>query len=210
MVNDFNTTIYYYVIPSSVDKELYNTKITLLPQKVKQKIESCKNLNKKMQSFFAWLLVDKIFADFGYCLNSSNLYYNENGKPIIDNINFNITHTNGLVSVAISNKSVGVDAEIIKDKRVSLSSTFFTESEIDYINGSESETFYQKYLEIWTKKEAVIKANGYTIAKDFKNALSNIDNKITYNIKTFNVLNKYVISVAYLDNNVTIKQINNL
>lgn len=91
------------------------------------------------------------------------------GRPAVEwprgcrDIHFSISHTTGMVAVAISPVAeVGVDLERI-DRRVDISEiaeAVFTPDELDRIlrqNGARERT---RFFELWTLKEAYIKARG--------------------------------------------------
>lgn len=93
------------------------------------------------------------------------------GKPFLHENSgewqFNMSHTNSLVSIAIGKKSqVGVDIETVKfDKNIEgIAQRFFAPSEsaefANYSGALQTEKFYR----LWTHKEAVLKATGEGIA----------------------------------------------
>lgn len=93
----------------------------------------------------------------------------KNGKPYIegDPLYFSITHSNGRALIAICDKPVGVDMELydtngrLKNYKHVLSR--FTEREKKQID----ENFECFFLN-WVCKEAYIKMNGGTLARDLK------------------------------------------
>ena len=87
----------------------------------------------------------------------------ENGKPYIDGFQFSITHTGDTALIAISDKIVGVDAEMIKVRNISSVLQRFTPREQNEINGDTA-----KFLKNWVVKEAYIKMHGGTLVHDLK------------------------------------------
>jgi len=94
---------------------------------------------------------------------------NKYGKPHISNCNlntplmFNIAHCEGLVVVAVTNgQEIGVDAEwVYKCHNImEISDTYFDPSEIEYIACSPSQLNNIRFYELWTLKEAYMKACG--------------------------------------------------
>lgn len=116
-----------------------------------------------------------------YNIDNYNIIYNKNGKPYlenIDNIYFNISHSNEYLVIATSNKPVGVDIEKIRNYNLKI-------NEILNIKPKNNEEFF-KY---WTKKEALIKLKGL--------ALKNINDLDYKNIKFYTKKYKdYIISLA--------------
>jgi 4'-phosphopantetheinyl transferase len=97
---------------------------------------------------------------------SLNLSTTNYGKPFLtglwsNSINFNISHSGNLMLIAISeDQKVGIDLEKIHhdiDSK-SIASIVFSSEEIAYLSrsGYQPGDFY----EIWTRKEAVLKATG--------------------------------------------------
>lgn len=87
----------------------------------------------------------------------------ENGKPYADGICFSLTHSGDTALFAISDKPIGIDAEIIKSRNFSSVVKRFTERERAEIDGSLTE-----FLRHWVIKEAYIKMLGGTLAHDLK------------------------------------------
>lgn len=92
---------------------------------------------------------------------SIELKKHEHGKPYIygaDNWHFNISHTDGMIGIAVSDEPVGIDVESIGDADLRIAKRFFTVSENYYIESAECKD--KRFLEIWTKKEAYLKYIG--------------------------------------------------
>ena len=89
------------------------------------------------------------------------IQYSEKGKPFVEGIHFNISHTDGLVVCAFSDSEIGIDVE--KNRAIKLKDfhSFFTRKEWVEINSSENpqEAFFQ----FWVKKESLIKVSGRTL-----------------------------------------------
>lgn len=111
----------------------------------------------------------------------------EHGKPYFEKsgICFNISHTNGLQVIAISDSEVGVDVEKIKSVNLKIASRF-TKEEHDYV------TDLWRFFEVWTKKEAYLKYKGTGISGGLK-SFNVFD--VTPEIMTFKY-GEYVISVC--------------
>lgn len=97
-------------------------------------------------------------------LEQMGYVFTENGKPMIaghPEIQFNLSHTKGLLACAVSHRPVGIDVEWI---RPVLPSVFrkLTKREQDYILsfGNREEAF----MRVWTMKEACMKMTGQGLA----------------------------------------------
>ncbi len=96
----------------------------------------------------------------------------EKGKPCVQlqrEIGFNFSHSGNIVAFIFSARPCGIDVEHRKRKRglERISKHYFHQDEIDWVmpQGTvENDRFYQ----IWTRKEALLKATGIGVATDLK------------------------------------------
>lgn len=95
--------------------------------------------------------------------------YNAFGRPEIANpecevpLRFNISHTRGLVAVAITNgRAIGVDAEETATREFprDVGIKYFAANEASDIRGASISVARQRLFEYWTLKEAYAKARG--------------------------------------------------
>ncbi len=142
-------------------------------------------------------------------INSDTLFYDNNGKPHLSNNKFiSISHSFDYCGVIISDSKVGIDIEKIRPKILNISKKFISESDWNLIKLNSVENV----TKVWTIKEAVFKAFGYSGIDFKKNILIesiNIEfdrakvkiykNEIIeyYNIEIIN-FSQYICSVAYL------------
>jgi 4'-phosphopantetheinyl transferase len=91
------------------------------------------------------------------------------GRPEIDGpdpaaaLHFNLTHTNGMVAVAVARSvDVGIDAEGFRqrDTGIDIARRFFAPAESDHLERQPAGDRLRVFLEFWTLKEAYIKAIG--------------------------------------------------
>ncbi len=111
---------------------------------------------------------------------------NKYGKPYIKNdnldIEFNVTHTNGMIVLALASRcNIGVDAEYTKRKiqhSLMAKNLFSPAEEIDFsklINSKKDNHFFS----LWTLKEAYTKAYGMGLSIPFNHLTFKLDaNKI--------------------------------
>lgn len=95
---------------------------------------------------------------------------NAYGRPQVANpaaasaaVRFNISHTNGLIALAIvSGREVGVDVENVRDREATLdiANRFFAPDEVGALRKEPVENQAFRFFEYWTFKESYIKARG--------------------------------------------------
>ena len=91
-----------------------------------------------------------------------NYHLNEFGKPLSETKSFNVSHSKGVVALAIDSSPIGIDIEKIREVNESLISHISNEEEKKYIHDEKS------FFEIWTNKEAVVKAQGKGLSSKVK------------------------------------------
>ena len=116
----------------------------------------------------------------------------EKGKPYIEGkpeIHFNISHTDGLLVIAVSDFEVGIDVEKVREVDMRVKKRF-TKDESEYIDTNTT-----RFFEIWTKKEAFLKQKGVGL-KGGLQSFSVLDKEINSRISTFFV-GDFVVSVCF-------------
>lgn len=89
----------------------------------------------------------------------------ECGKPYIEGnpVYFSLAHCEDTAVIAIASNPVGIDLELIRERKFFAVLSRFTPREIDDISGSTV-----SFLKNWVAKEAYIKMTGGTLARDLK------------------------------------------
>lgn len=91
------------------------------------------------------------------------------GKPVVlsptSDIHFNLSHTDGLIALALDQKPVGLDVEWLgrKGPGLELAHRYFTASEYADISRQNPEHQQHRLLVYWTLKEAYLKAEAWGI-----------------------------------------------
>ena len=90
---------------------------------------------------------------------------------------FNLSHTEGLLAFAVSRDRVGVDVEWVTrpGRTVELADRYFAKSEVDALRALPEAAQRDRFFDLWTLKEAYIKARGMGLAiplRDFAYDLS--------------------------------------
>lgn len=101
------------------------------------------------------------------------------GKPFLKafpEFHFNITHSQDVVMIALSQGSVGIDLERGKKlNEVAIARRFFAPEELLLINEYQQEQRQEIFFKLWTAKEATLKADGQGIANGMKESVAQMD-----------------------------------
>lgn len=158
--------IFYYNINKMSD-ELYFNELELLDLARKKEILKKADINDRKRSLAGDMLVKKYIGKlYGVKKEEIEIKKGCHGKPYVLNlpVHFNISHSGDYTVVAISDRPIGIDIEIIKDFSAILAKKLFNEDELKYISGNSStrkKSLMQKsFYEIWTAKEAYLKYAG--------------------------------------------------
>ncbi|MBE6574636.1 MAG: 4'-phosphopantetheinyl transferase superfamily protein [Ruminococcaceae bacterium] len=123
---------------------------------------------------------------------SYTLEYNNKSKPFIKgdaDFHFNISHSGEWVCLGVSKNEIGVDIEKHNETRTRLAKRFFSAKE-----QTKCKTV-KDFFDIWTKKEAFIKAVGIGLSYGI-NTFCCFEKQNGYTIKTLAAPNNYSLSVC--------------
>lgn len=129
-----------------------------LPEERKQKILRYKQSKDRKQSLGAGLLLKHVLYRHG--TDMENIRLGEYGKPELDGICFNLSHSQEMVVCAISDKAVGCDIEKMGNAPERIAERFFCENEIKYLESFKNEKKDREFYRLWTMKESYMKMTG--------------------------------------------------
>jgi 4'-phosphopantetheinyl transferase len=101
---------------------------------------------------------------------------------------FSVSHTRGLLVIAVSDREVGVDAEKLRPVRMKVADRFFTPHERGSITSQED------FFTVWTRKEAYLKYTGTGIRVPL-DSFDVMDGSLPVRLDSF-VWGEYVISAC--------------
>lgn len=171
-----HTTIYVWKIEASLQDLLKNVSMTDLSM---ARVSSMKSeIHQRGFVSVRHLLQEAGFSD-------SDLYYNGNGKPHLKNgKHISITHSFTFSAIAISDKEVGIDIEMNREK-IKIIQHKFVNFERGFINTEDD--YIEQLTVIWGAKESLFKIyphGGLTFKNDIDIASFKIkDGKTTGIIK---------------------------
>lgn len=190
-------TLYVWHITESLEELRASLQLSAISQERLTKMKS-ENHQK------AFLAVRQVLRQLN--IADVDLCYDTNGKPsLCTRKHISISHSFDYAIVAISEKNIGVDVELIRDKIIRLSGKFCNEKELALAPVSLEDK--KEYLtEIWSVKEALFKmcnSRSLSFAQDMdvdvkqKQAkISQGDFKINMHYQTFRI-EDYVFVVSY-------------
>lgn len=183
------------VLYADVSKLDINKEYPQLSQYRKEKIKKLKQEKDKKLSLGAELLLIKaIKTYYPKTVLPLEIETNQFGKPTIKGVSdfyFNLAHSQDIAVCAISDKPLGVDTEHISRVSEKIRDRYFTENEKKLDFGY-----------IWTRKEAVVKAEGTGITVgldtfDVSNDTTTLNGR-TYTLQTFkSEVSDHYISLAW-------------
>lgn len=133
--------VYVYVadIKELPDPKNHPKLIEQLPDVRRQKIQELQSEKSRCQSFGASLLLMKVLSRFS--VDGDAIFFGEHGKPLLQNLSFNLSHSDDLVVCAIGEKPVGCDVQRTEHKK-----------------------FDKEFLRCWTLEESYAKMTGEGMA----------------------------------------------
>ena len=172
-------------------KEKLDKMLLPLSEAMRNKILAYKGWQDRQSRILGkWLLL-RLIAHFKLDLSLADIKYTEFNKPYFTGFNFSTAHSGEMVICAGDiNGDIGIDIEKIQPIVLEDYQEQLTKNEWAFIqNTTESiDAFYQ----IWTKKEALLKAIGRGVDIEF-NLLDVCVDKINYDGKSYSF---YPLSIA--------------
>ena len=144
----------YKIDINEIENEAYEKEYSLISSVEKNRLDSFKNYEDKKRSLAGKILLRKGIAEL-YGIKDFTVTKSENGKPLLPFCFFIISHSNNLAVCAISDSPVGIDIEFKRIIKKRDNYHCFTDEEIGFVNSSED--YMERFLQIWTRKEAYLK-----------------------------------------------------
>ena len=155
--------IYTACCSSNSFENVVNHHVQYIPSELVKRMNGFKFKQDSYRFLLGKLLLVKAVKRLGYTdLTLEHLCLSKFSKPYFAhacNIDFNISHSGDHVVCAISDRCrVGIDLEKIEYIDIENFAKYFTEKEWICINISSDST--REFYRFWTRKEAVVKADG--------------------------------------------------
>lgn len=184
------------------DSAYLNQGLNKLPQFMQDKIRAYPRQDEQLRSVLARLLLTQLLISEGYSADILNHYQvDEYGRPSInESIDFSIAHADDYVLCAVSKTTrLGIDIEKHRNICIDDYSISLSEKELEDLTNSTNPI--PDFFPLWTKKEAISKANGkglgillpdMVIEKDFA-----ICEGVKWDLKELNINPYYASHIAF-------------
>ncbi len=150
-----------YINVDSLIGEAFGNAYSCVSASRRAKIDSYRFDKDKRLSLGAGLLLCSALDDAGLDADSEPTL-SEYGKPYIDGLFYNLSHSGSLAVIAVSDGEVGVDVERIRTVDDLLIRRVCTDAEYRYL--SSAADMPEAFFRFWTAKESVMKLYGCGLA----------------------------------------------
>jgi 4'-phosphopantetheinyl transferase len=156
-----NLCINFSVIDKKFPDHQFKSLLMQLPPGMQYNILKFRNWQDAQASLTGKLLLQNLLQKFSPGSTLFDIIYNPYGRPIFKNLelDLSISHSGRYVVCAFGiDLRLGIDIEIIKSIDPHEFARYFQSDEMNTIAGSQNPLF--EFYNLWTKKEALIKALG--------------------------------------------------
>lgn len=158
--------LYVADISNLPDPMLHSELLHRLPMDRQQRIHNLKQEKSRKQSIGVGLLLQKVLAL--YHMQDSQVYVGEHGKPMVEGLEFNLSHSGDLVICVVSDKPVGCDIEKLREAPKGVSERCFSDGEQAYLSQFVGEEYDKAFFRLWTMKESYVKMTGEGLRVPFE------------------------------------------
>ena len=135
------------------DEQLTRWENWLSPQK-RQRLE-CLPPQKRLQSLCGDGLAREMLSRLlGTAPQEVTFTYTDTGKPLVEGAYFNVSHSGDMVGCAVSHRPVGLDIERVRPVSQRLRHALPQSTDSD-----------EAFFRLWTKREALLKCCGESVAR---------------------------------------------
>ena len=149
-----------YPLSVFVAKIPKNTPITTLSHPLRQnQIDDCLSYKVKEEKFFVWKLLEyAVNLVLGEPISNFDITLDKTGKWLSNGFEFSLSHSKGVVAVAISPNPVGVDIELIEAPKVNVFEKVLNDKQLKEFNLLPESEKIEYFITKWANKESVFKS----------------------------------------------------
>jgi len=143
---------------------------------VEERLRAAKFIGPELQGRFVIAHAALRLILSNYCHQSPErigFKYGEHGKPALDSadvatVEFNLSHSTEIGLIAVSQTAVGIDVERyrLQTNPLEVGRTVFSPVELQLLEASPPEVQGRLFFDLWTRKEALLKAMGCGLLSD--------------------------------------------
>jgi 4'-phosphopantetheinyl transferase len=166
-----DTAFLYYLLPhANLSRSMLEVHRSVLSPEECEDVDSRVYPRHREEKLVARALLRRALSDLtGLAPSTWQLQKNEYGRPEIAapgdyrDLQFSVSHAGGLIACLLSwHRKVGVDVESAQqiDGMLNIADRYFIDSETAFIRALPGDEQSRGFLELWTLKEAYLKARG--------------------------------------------------
>ncbi|MCX2829705.1 4'-phosphopantetheinyl transferase superfamily protein [Bacillus pseudomycoides] len=201
--------LYWVQIPDYATTLDFHHKLNYLDEDERKVYEAYKVEEKRIEFLLGRVLVKKLLSDcLGLEPEKVRFIKNVYGRPYLhpsyskSNLFFNLSHTKGVLACVVSPwEKVGIDIECTDFNAFEVIHSVFTEKEIEFLDKQlTADSKRQAFFRMWTRKEAVMKAEGKGFSLSPKSFIVPFDGERVsdgkYQYLTYSFFQNYLCSLA--------------
>jgi len=151
-----------YILFSRIHQEFHEDIVEVLPSFPKyfqEKVSKYRTWQDVQLSILGRLLL-RVGLEKFFSVTDYEIIYSDYNKPLLKDspIKFNISHSAEMITCVMSKSDIGIDLELVKDIDVELFQNQMTNFE--WVHVRDSANVLVSFFDLWTQKEAVLKADG--------------------------------------------------
>lgn len=186
--------VYFAHFLTPLSEPLFKEYLSKLPLKLQEKTFKFKRWQDRHNFLFGKILLQNALKEYNYTLNDVkiNLYK----RPYIYGIDFNISHSENIVICAISEYSIGIDIEAIREIELNDFREFFKDEWQEIVSAKNP---LERFYNYWTIKEATLKAYGSGFLENLNIKIDKdraFFNNKTYYIQKLNIHKEYICHIV--------------
>ena len=172
-----------------------------LPADMRNKILAYKSWKERQARIIGKHILIELLKDFDLDITLADMLYSPANKPYFNtNFHFSTAHSADMIICAAGIAPIGIDIEFIAPIEPQDYRQYLTDKEWLYIQNAKNKI--NAFYEIWTKKEAILKALGTGLDLEL-NTLDVSTNKAIHNNQSFNfcslnLTDNYIAHIASL------------
>ena len=183
--------VYVAKMPDEIGNDL------LFPSERQNEVLACANDRARRQKYYVWKLLGyALQRSCGLEMDALAFHKEKSGKWTVPNCYFSLSHSYNAVAVAVSNRPIGVDLELISDRKEGILQKTLTAAERAEYETLPPNTKLEYLIKTWTQKESVFKKVGDGLFRPSKIVL---DGQFTDTRKIALDGEEYMLSVAAND-----------